>query len=224
MKRSVLTLFAAAVTAVAVVACNSDHVAAPTPSAAPVAAAPGGPSGSLLGGLLGGTTSLVGGVVNTVTDILAVDELLPVLKRRQSLDHDVTWTFVAGPWGATSRNPETGLTIVIPRGALSQNTTITVKAPAGDVMAYQFEPHGLQFAKPVELRQDLTLADLTALLGLTKITGAYYASPTLDYDPAAGTAHVDELEPTSVDLLSLSTTIDIRHFSGYIVACGRSAR
>ena len=218
LKRSVAAVALTCAVVATMVACRGERVAAPV--AAPPAAAPAAPSGSLLGGV----TSLVGGVVTTVTSVLEVDELLPVLHRRTALSHDLTWSFVAGPNGTTNYNSTTGLTIVIPRGALSSYQTITVTAPAGSLMQYQFGPHGLQFAKQVELRQDLGLADLTTLLGLNQITGAYYASPTLQYDSTTNTAHVDELEPTSVNLLTLSTSIKIQHFSGYILATGRGAQ
>jgi hypothetical protein len=226
LKRSVAAVVLTLAAAATMVACAGDHIAGPanTPASAPAAAptmkAPAGQSGNLLGGL----TGLVGGVVNTVTSILPVDELLPVLHRRQSLRQDVTWSFVAGPDGATSHNSATGLTIVIPRGALTTTQTITVRAPAGSLIQYEFGPHGLQFAKPVELRQDLTLADLTVLLGLDKISGAYYGQGSLQYDPSTNLAHVDELEPTTVNLLTLSTSVKIQHFSGYILATGRGAR
>lgn len=210
LKRSVVAVALAAAAVATVVACRGDRVAAP-------AATTTTPKGDLLGGL-------VGSVVNTVDGVLSVNELLPVLTRKKALDHDVKWSFVAGPAGATSRNSETGLTIVIPKGALSSNVTITVTAPAGQPVAYQFEPHGLRFAKQVQLRQDLSLTDLTAVLDLNQLAGAYYASDTLQYDPSTGLAHVDELEPTSVDLLNLSTTIKIQHFSGYVVAYGRSGQ
>lgn len=218
LKRSVAALTFAFVAGATIVACQGDRVAAP-PVAPPVAPA-AAPSNSLLGGL----TGLVGGVLTTVTSVLHVDQLLPVLHRRTALSHDVTWSFVAGPNGTTNHNSTTGLTIVIPKGALSSYQTITVTAPAGSLMQYEFGPHGLQFAKQVELRQDLGLADLTVLLGLDQVKGAYYASPTLQYDSTTNTAHVDELEPTTVNLLTLSTSVKIQHFSGYILATGRSSR
>ena len=218
LKRSVAALTLTCAVVATMVACRGDRVAAPL--APPPTAAPTGQSNSLLGGV----TGLVGGVLTTVTSVLHVDELLPILHRRTALKQDLTWSFVAGPNGVTNYNKTTGLTIVIPKGALTSTQTITVTAPAGSLMQYQFGPHGLQFAKQVELRQDLGLADLTTLLGLNQLSGAYYASPTLQYDPATNTAHVDELEPTSVNLLSLSVSVKIQHFSGYVVACGRGAQ
>jgi len=42
----------------------------------------------------------------------------------------------------------------IPAGALDRNVTISAVAPSGPVVDVEFEPHGLQFAAPVELTLD----------------------------------------------------------------------
>jgi hypothetical protein len=42
----------------------------------------------------------------------------------------------------------------IPAGALDRNVTISGVAPSGPIVDVEFEPHGLQFAAPVELTLD----------------------------------------------------------------------
>lgn len=185
------------------VGCNSDH----TP-VAPSAPATPAVSPSLLGGLLGGLTTTVVGVV---------DRVVP-------LPSDVTWSFVAGPGGARSSNSVAGLSIYVPPGALSSNVTITVTAVHGSVVNYHFEPEGLKFASPVVLTQDMSLTTtLLNLLTASSMHGAYYSSPTLQYDPSTNTATVNELEPTSTNLLDSSVSWQIRHFSGYILASCNSS-
>src|SRR5688500_15192887 len=104
----------------------------------------GGPASE---GLIG---DVVGGVVGTLTSLL-----IPPVKRNVPLPADVTWSFVAGPSGATSANAAVGLVIVVPPRALSSSKTITVTALKGAPIAYKFEPHGLVFSRKVVLTQDL---------------------------------------------------------------------
>ncbi|HXI33744.1 MAG TPA: hypothetical protein VNH63_06655 [Gemmatimonadales bacterium] len=85
------------------------------------------PQADLIGGLLG------------ATGLLSCSDL-PYASTTQ----------VIGPEGGTmSAGPHS---FVIPAGALSQPTTITMIQPTGDhINAVQFKPAGLQFAKPAYL-------------------------------------------------------------------------
>jgi hypothetical protein len=197
------------------VGCSTDR----SPLAPPIAAAPAlqpaaQPSNSLLGGIVGGLLGTLGKLVNVVVS---------VLERPTPLARDVRWSFDAGPGGALSGNREVGLSIAIPPGALDRTVRITVTARQGKVIDYHFEPEGLQFAKPVVLTQDVSsnsfLGGLADLLGGRKtLKGAYYAAPTLQYDPRTGMATVNEFEPT-VSAPNLGfVSFQIRHFSGYTVA------
>src|SRR5215203_3992496 len=49
--------------------------------------------------------------------------------------------------------PGVGLTVIVPAFAVTSSTTITVTAVAGNAVAYEFAPHGLQFNVPVVVRQ-----------------------------------------------------------------------
>ena len=84
--------------------------------------------------------SLVGGVVNTVQGLLLQCKPLPYAS-------DVE---VVGPGGGILRaGPHT---LVIPKGALSTNTVITMEAPTAPRAQVTFKPHGLKFSnwsKPV---------------------------------------------------------------------------
>jgi hypothetical protein len=156
--------------------------------------------GKLLGELLGAVTGL----------------LVPPLKRTTPLTSDVSWTFVAGPGGATSSNSTVGLTVSVPAGALATTTTIRVTAVAGSAVAYAFEPH-LEFAKGVTLTQSLrgTTAGLLALY-----SGAHFDGDRPTFT-SGGLAIVDELVPALGGLLTHTVSFKVDHFSGWIVASGR---
>lgn len=156
-----------------------------------------------------------GGVV---TGTVARGFLVAPAIRLAPLATDATWSFVAGPEGATSSHAATGLTIVVPAGALASTQTITVTALAGPAVAYRFEPHGLRFDRPVNLHQSLGALASTD----THLRGAYFPDDAPAVDPISGLTIVSELEPTKLDRTAGLVRIKIRHFSGYIVASGRS--
>src|SRR5688572_7773087 len=117
------------------------------PTAPPVEVTP---SNGLLGDLVGVVTGTVVTVLKVATGILS-----PVFERDEPLRHDEVVTQTIGRDGGVIRLPRAGLTVTIPRGALSSNTRITVTAPEGDLLGYEFAPHGLQFKKPVTLTQEV---------------------------------------------------------------------
>ena len=211
MRKRLLGFVGVALIATAVIAGCADR--APSAPSAPLTPATVQPSNSLLGGL-------IGGVVGTLTKLVNV--VVSLLTRPAPLAQDITWSFDAGPGGVISANRAAGLSVTVPAGALSQNVRITVTVKAGNVYNYQFAPEGLQFAKPVVITQDVSnnslLGDLVGgLLGSSKTPrGAYYASPTLQYDPNTGTATVNEFEPTISGAGYVS--FQIKHFSGYTIA------
>lgn len=159
------------------------------------------------GALLGGVTSSIG------------TALVAPMQRATPLAAPVTWSFTAGPGGATSSNGVTGLTITIPAGALAEEVTITVTALAGAPVAYRFEPHGLVFAQNVSLTQSLSGIE-AGLLSTLAPSGAHFEGDAPAY--TEGLALVNEIVGAQLDLLGGSVAFPIRHFSGWIVASGRS--
>ena len=184
------------------------------PATLPLSAAPDASHQALLGGLIG-----------TVTQTLA-NLLVPPVTRTTPLETDVTWSFSAGPSGAASFNAGVGLSIVFPPNALATNQTITVTALKGSPVAYKFEPHGLVFARKVVLTQDLRGTSAGGLLGsllsASSLQGAYFATDRLE-TTSGGLAKVSELLPALSSALTQTVTFGIEHFSGYIVASGRSS-
>jgi hypothetical protein len=148
----------------------------------------------------------------------AVDTTVTTLQRAVPLFADVSRTATIGPEGGTIAMPEAGFQLDIPKNAVTEPTTITVTAVAGSTVAYEFEPAGTTFAKRLTVTQDLSPTTIVPVIAGAKFTGAYFR--TRDELLLGGTAFVHELEPTTVDLISLIVRFTIGHFSGYIVAVG----
>jgi hypothetical protein len=159
-----------------------------------------------------------------VTDIVFSDTAL-VLKRLAPLDSNISVSAVIGPDGGSIKINDAGGKIDIPAGALGEPTTITMTALGGADVAYEFQPHGLTFAKPVKVQQDLrsTWASVyPQLLGMAH--GGYY-------DQSLDSSFVDKgklfvlLKEHELGYLESNATqlkFYIGHFSGYVVTCGRA--
>lgn len=179
-----LTLTLGACTTDPVVPTVSDddiEVPAPTPTPDPDSTATPGPSGSA--------------------------SQATVLERNSPLAQDEVVTRTIGVLGGIIRLPQAGLTVVVPPLALDSQTQITVTAPAGNLVGYHFAPHGLEFAVPLIVTQDLTN---TLFQGLTGLRAVYF-----DGELAPS---VDPLEELTLDLLGLLGTFQVHHFSGYVIA------
>ncbi len=160
---------------------------------------------------------LLGGLLGTATKTLGVLLASPVT-RNAPLANDVSWTFIAGPAGGSTTNSQTGLSVVVPPGALDQTVTITVTALAGSAIAYRFEPH-LEFDRKVTLTQNLRGTSVGGLLSLPLLQGAHFEGDAPVYTDE-GLAVVTELVPALGSLLTKSATFRVGHFSGWIVVSG----
>jgi hypothetical protein len=183
-------------------ACSSEPISAPqaTQIAAPAAA----PSADLLGGVVGIVKKLI---------------VMPGLQRTTPLAANITVTKTIGTAGGTLSIPAAGVTVVVPAGALSSNTVITMTARKGYLVAYDFAPHGIVFAKPLVFSQKLTGTN-ASLLSVPFLQLGYYTDPGL---LTAVGGIVSELLGGTVNLLSWTYTGNIKHFSGYMIGCGRGA-
>jgi len=179
-----------------IVGC-ADLPTAPEPEAVEALA----PSHGLLGGLLGGVVGVVDNTVETLVDVV-VGVLSPVLTRDVPLDRDEVVSEFIGRSGGEIHLPRAGLTVVVPRGALDRTTRITVTAPAGDLLGYEFQPHGLQFNRPVTLRQEIS-QDVAA--GGLEVM--YFEGDLLP--------EVTALEVLPVSRTRTEAVSRIEHFSGY---------
>lgn len=184
-----------ALSAIALVSCSTD---APTALPNLQQSPPQEASQDLLGGL----TSLLG--VNG-------------LQRTRALALPITVSRTIGPDGGTLAIPEAGVTVTVPRGALAASTKITMTARAGTLVAYDFAPHGITFAKPLVFSQKLSGTNAT-LLSAPLLKLGYYADASL-LTKTGGV--VSQLLGGVVNTLSWTFTSTIPHFSGYMVSCGR---
>ena len=202
MVTSLRRLGALAVNLVLVAACSGDPTSAPS---SPLAAPAGAPSADLLGGL-----------TQTVAKTLT---LVEGVQRSSPLASSITVTQTIGSSGGMLSIPLAGVTVTVPNGALSSPTVITMTARAGSLLAYDFAPHGISFAKPLVFTQSLAGTN-ASVLNAKLLELGYYSDPSL----LNGTgALVSELISGTVDLVSWTFTSNIKHFSGYVIACGRGA-
>ena len=195
MKPTLRRLTALAFGALALVSCGTDQ---PTAVSRPDLSAPDVPSASLL---------------TTITSLLTVDGL----QRTTPLAAPITVSKSIGVDGGTLAIPQAGVTVVVPKGALAQPTTITMTARAGTVIAYDFAPHGITFAKPLVFQQQLRGTN-ASLLTAPLLQLGYYSDASLLTKTGA---LVSELLGGTLNLVTWTFTAPISHFSGYIVCSGR---
>jgi hypothetical protein len=145
------------------------------------------------------------------------------LLRAVPLANDLTVSRIIGPSGGELEIPEAGLRVVVPRGALTRSTTITATALAGDMVAYEFGPHGTRFTRPLVVVQQTASTDFGSLPAGTLVQAGYFTGPDA-LDRATKKARLAEVIPT----LGISTGTDIAffvwHFSGYTVQWGFKGR
>ena len=203
MVTSLRRLSAMAVVSLALfAACSSEPTSGPT---SPLSAPAGAPGADLLGG----PTSTVN---NTLTLVAGV-------QRNTPLAASFTVTRTIGSSGGTIGIPEAGITVTVPEGALLSATVITMTARAGSLLAYDFAPHGITFAKPLVFKQSLAGTN-ASVLNFSLMQLGYYADPRL---LSSTGGMVSELIGGTVNLVTRTFTSSIEHFSGYMVGIGRSS-
>lgn len=157
------------------------------------------------------STSALTSVVNALT-----------LTRDVAVPNGVVKSFTFTKKGGTidMRN-ETGLRIDIPEGAIpGERLTITVTALPGKAVAYDFQPHGTVFLKPLAFRHDLKYTSWDKLGFKGVIFGGYFKDPS-QIDLTRGIAKLDELFPVTIK--SSEVSFEVKHFSGYMVSSGRQS-
>ncbi|MEO8563509.1 MAG: hypothetical protein ABI601_15625 [bacterium] len=200
MKTPLRRLVALSAALVAVASCSTDQPTAPAaPRSVPTVAA-------LSADLLGAVT----GVVNS---LVSVDGL----QRNTALAAPITVSKTIGAAGGTLAIPEAGVSVTVPAGALARPTAITMTARAGKLVAYDFTPHGITFARPLVFSQSLRGTN-ASLLSVPFIKLGYYKDANL-LTKTGGL--VSELLGGLVNVLEWKFTGSIPHFSGYMLTCGR---
>jgi hypothetical protein len=137
-----------------------------------------------------------------------------VLRRTKPLSRRVTVTQTVGASGGTIKLRGAGVTLEISAGALSANTAITITAPSGNVVAFEFSPHGLRFGAAASIRLDIKGTTAEGAKDSDAYAGVYFVGDM--------SAAVQPLELLRTHLDGRQIVFDIEHFSGYAVAGGRS--
>lgn len=197
MRRRLISSFTATIAATLfAVGCANENMTAPSsePVVAPTAA-----SQSLLGSLLGKNT--------TVTPLLRTTPLTSAMSASATI----------GPLGGVLSLPGAGLTVVVPPLAVKSPTKMSVTALAGSSVAYEFEPHGIKFTVPLVATQSLqgTQAQSGGLINPLSLFAGYFPD-------SKQITSVSELLNLNVNVLGQTSVLTIWHFSGYIIATGRS--
>jgi hypothetical protein len=122
-----------------------------------------------------------------------------------------------------------GITVSFPPGSVTAPVYVTIVAHPGRYVAYEFFPHGVTFAKPVKIQQDLH--ETTAWRNvevMSKLQGGYLANGWYDIDRVQGTAPLAELYPVEFadgtgEFSKLNPAVVkfyTTHFSGYTLVSG----
>jgi hypothetical protein len=124
--------------------------------------------------------------------------------------------------------PGTDFQLQVPNGAfVGKSMTITIIAYPGNVVAYDFQPHGTVFLKPLKAVQQLGHTNWKSFnlpAGFyPNWSGAYFATPS-QIDLVTGRALINEFMPGGVSVGGATMTWSIPHFSGYMVAVGQESR
>jgi hypothetical protein len=151
-----------------------------------------------------------------VTDLLGGTVTKSVLERKTPLASDITVSAIIGEQGGTISVPAAGFTLTVPRGAVSTKTAFTVTALKGSLVAYEFGPHGISFAKPLIARQALGTTQWNPLEMRPLLAGYFAERSALNVSNA--TALLSELTLGAVNILTQQFIFPIGHFSGYVVA------
>jgi hypothetical protein len=147
----------------------------------------------------------------------------PVLARTKVIHGNRTASAVVDARGGWLSLPEAGLYVYVPAGAVKNRVTLTAKAIPGDLMAYQFGPHGAKFDVPLIMYQSLDLAALPRGTDLSKFEVGYFADErTLDF--RTKNVKINEFIPTGIVFDGHAVRFEVSHFSGYVIATGRCGK
>ena len=108
----------------------------------------------------------------------------------------------------------------MPAGAVAVPTDFSATAVHGRAVAYEFQPHGVRFAKPLVLTQELRGTEWFGVPLLNFRAGYFSDRTKLDTENAL--VQLDEILPLSLDLLRLQARFNVQHFSGYVISTGRA--
>lgn len=198
--RNLRRSFAVAMSGWLLAACSGVDQLPTGPHAAPASAVSGSQTANALT-----LDELAAATSNFFSQVQTLGRFFP-------LQSEITVSAQIGKEGGKLSIPQAGLILEVPRGAVSSTTTFSVTALPGNVIAYEFGPHGMTFKKPLVLRQQLGFT--TWIFG-GQLKGGYFKSRN-DVDTKTGKATIHEELPAKVK--DGEVFIEIWHFSGYLVS------
>lgn len=144
------------------------------------------------------------------------EETVRVLERTVPLPADLVVSKVIGSAGGVVEIPAAGIRLTIPARALEQPTDISVRAHAGTLVAYSFEPHGTRFARVVTADQSLvgTVAEGSTVSATAR---GYFSDPAA-IDWGSNRAEVTEVSLVREQPRTGEVQFYLNHFSGYLIA------
>jgi hypothetical protein len=215
IRSRVVRSFALVLTTFLAFSC-SDY--SPTGPAAPATA-----SNGLLSGLVSTVTGVLGSLLNVIEGVVDPKGIdVKAVKWAPSHVNQVrTASATIGYWGGTLVIPGSDFSIAFPVGALSTSTQITITSDASGYVAYDMQPHGIKFAKPVIVTQRL---NNTAVYGTSTAYNAFGAYSDHDLLDLSGILKVLEIVKTTIYSGSSGKpeveTWQLNHFTRYILASG----
>jgi hypothetical protein len=140
-----------------------------------------------------------------------------VLRWNEALSHDVTASAAIGPRGGTLSLRGLNTTFVVPAGALTARTTITVTALAGRRVVFTMTPHGTQFAKPAILTMSLKNTNAYHKQSWRTLLEAGYIESPVQIGTDDGVDTYEDIA-TTVDAGVTVASFPMSHFSVVILA------
>jgi hypothetical protein len=156
------------------------------------------------------------GSAGLITDLVGTLVSKDALTRKTALTQDITVSAVIGKSGGILRIPAAGFELTVPEGAVTSPTAFTVTAIQGNLVAYEFGPHGLKFRVPLKARQDLSGTNWRPI-NLKPLVAGYFLERA-DLDEGDAKALVSEVIEGLTIPLDKQFNWQIQHFSGYVVA------
>ena len=163
---------------------------------------------------------------STTTSTTTSPTTVQSLRRTAPLAQTVVVTKYLSSGGGGIDIPGTDLQLQVPSGAIpgGGGMTFTITAYAGSVVAYDFQPHGTVFLKPLTAVQQLGHTNWTNL-GLPAgsyptMHGNYFANAS-QINFSTGQSVVNEVMPSTLNVSGATMTWSVPHFSGYLVSWNR---
>jgi hypothetical protein len=142
------------------------------------------------------------------------------MRRTRQLRRNISTFALIGARGGRLEIKSAGLTVIVPPGAVTRPTLFRVTALKGDMVAYDFGPHGTHFAVPLRVEQAVRQTDWWKARQPQCEAG--YFKDIRQLDGRRRRALVDEFLPVAYDARAAKMSFEVEHFSGYMISTGHT--